>query len=66
MDQGPQKEIKTGFETPGWHYDITPGAMLTWCGNWFEFVGVDPDRPDIVFFRHVNETKNNTRTKGKK
>jgi len=46
---------------PGWHLDVNPRSLLQWCGHWFTFEGVDPEKPEIIFFRYKEPTKSTTR-----
>ena len=49
---------------PEWHQDINPQSKMTWCGQWFEFLGIDPKHDvDVVFFKRVDYTKQNPRRK---
>jgi len=47
---------------PEWHKDIAPGALMQWCGHYFEFIGIDPAHDvNVVFFKYRGPTKARTK-----
>ena len=51
---------------PEWHSDVQIMTLMTWCGNWFEFAGIDPDHdPDVIMFRWKGPTKSTKRRRDK-
>ena len=59
-------------QMPEWHQDINPEAKMNWCGQWFDFLGIDPKHDvDVVFFKRrgytaKNPRRNNAGTNGDK
>jgi len=44
-------------QMPEWHKDVNPIFMMQWQGHFFVFEGIDPSKPDVIFFRYKGPTK---------
>lgn len=52
------KKVK---QMPTWHQDVDPRFLMNWRGHWFQFAGIDPEKPDMIFFRYKEPTKSTKR-----
>jgi hypothetical protein len=50
-------------DQPEWHKDIEPRFKLSYCGHWFRFYGIDPAKPDVIFFKYLGPTKQTEKRK---
>lgn len=46
---------------PEWHSDVDPRFIMQWRGHWFTFEGIDPSKPDIIFFKYKEPTSKTRR-----
>jgi hypothetical protein len=43
---------------PDWHMDVASyfGKLIPIMGHFFKIEGIDPNKPDIIFLRHIKPT----------